>query len=138
MRPGRGVPVTLDRERHIRYPMAAVQEIEEHFDTNLMAGEGVDPEGVDDVVWLIWLGLQYGEPEPPPQPVWTRLWHRVLEALGVRDREPELTREYVARWVDLQNMDEVLDALNEAMGGAADEGEVAPAAMGKRRAEVAS
>lgn len=134
MGPDRGVPVELDRERRIRYPMAAVQRIEERFDADLIAGTGVEPEGVEDVVWLIWLGLQYGEPEDSPTPVWERAWGWLLEKLGLRRPEPELTEERVAAYVDLANMDDVLVAVNEAMGGEPEgDGEVAPPEVGKQR-----
>lgn len=129
--PGRGVEVDLDQTRRIRYPMAAVSRIEERFDSDLMAGEGVEPEGVQDVIWLIWLGLQYGEPEPDPVPVWERAWNWTLETLGLRKPAPELTEERVAEYVDLAHMDHVLDAVNEAMGGARENLRTVEAGAGK-------
>lgn len=127
--PTRGVAVELDRERRLRYPMSAIKEIQARFDINLMAGEGLQAESLDDVVWVIWLGLRH---EDPGEPAW---WEKVLAYLGLRDVEPRITPELVAEWIDLENIAEVTEAMQRAMGGGEEVLEEVPDASGEGRAE---
>jgi len=85
--PTRGVLVTLDRPRHIRYTLRALREIRTEF------GEDALTRGVsaDSVAKLLWFGL--------------------------RHEDPDLTIEQVEEMVDLENLDEVMRAVGVATSG---------------------
>ena len=55
--PTRGVPVTIDRERHFRYSLATLRKIEEELG-------GLDKiEGVGNITHVLWLGLKHEDEE---------------------------------------------------------------------------
>lgn len=55
--PTRGVPVTIDRQRHFRYSLATLRKIEEELG-------GLDKiEGVGNITHVLWLGLKHEDDE---------------------------------------------------------------------------
>lgn len=127
----RGVPIEVDRERRLRYPMKAVREVEDRFDINMVKGEEFQTENLDDFIWLIWLGLRHEDPGPPS------IADRILSALGLRELEPRITQDWVAENVDMQTMEDVGTAMMRAMGGTLEEASVR-AAQGPREGDAAS
>lgn len=111
----RGHPVELDRERRLRFNMAAVSEIQDRFGVDLVAGEDFAASELDDLVWLVWLGLKHAGERPPDVPWWTRL----MVTLGLTE-PPEIPQELVYEWVDMENLIDVSNALNVAMGAQVD------------------
>lgn len=105
----RGVPIELDRERHLRYPMSAVRKIEERFEISFMDGEEIQNVKIDDAMWLIMLGLEHEQPDPP------RWWERALAALGLREVEEPLTQERLEDIVDVAQMEEIVTILGQAL-----------------------
>lgn len=91
--PTRGVPVELDRTRHLRYSLGTVRKIMEEFEVD-------DPEKIPlDVTNLgkfLWYGLKH--------------------------EDPDLTVEDVEEMVDMQNIVPLHEAVGEAMGGDREEG----------------
>lgn len=55
--PTRGVPVELDRTRHLRYSMATLAELEEKF------GDLKNVSGIRNVIHLLWAGLRHEDPD---------------------------------------------------------------------------
>lgn len=109
----RGAVVHLDRERRLRYSMAAVEELQERYDVDLIAGEEIRFTDTSEVCWVVCLGLQHaGEEAPLPE----SRWERLLIRLGLRDR-PQITPEMVKDWVDMENVVEVTQALGAALSG---------------------
>lgn len=106
--------VEMDRTRRLRYNIAAIEAIEARYDVNIMNGDPLKFSSLDDIVWLAWLGLYHAGETPDVKPTW---WQRLLAHFGLYE-PPELTRDHVAEWIDMQNMGAVSDAINEAMGGA--------------------
>lgn len=106
----RGAPVELDRERRVRYTLRAVAEIQEKFDVDIVSGERLPFNRIEDIAWLVWIGLR--EAGERPDSPW---WRRLLVAIGVLD-PPELPLDEVAGWIDMQNITDVATALQEAMG----------------------
>lgn len=109
----RGVPVQLDRERRLRYPMAAIAAIEDKYEIDVLAGGGLPTATLEDIIWFIWLGLTHAGETLEPD-TW---WDRVLFLLGLAE-ERELQPSDVAEWIDMQNLPHVTEALDAAMGGA--------------------
>lgn len=108
----RGAKIHLDRERRIRYTLAAMEEIQDKYDVDLVAGDPFDFGSLEDVAWLVCLGLRHaGETYDADLP-W---WERLLVHFGIREA-PEITEAWVKGQVDLQNVYEVTDALSQATG----------------------
>lgn len=107
----KGRTIQLDRERRIRFTLGAVEEIQDRFDIDIVAGDPFKFDAVQDIVWLTWVGLKHAGETPDV----TSPWQRLLITLGVKE-EPELTPEDVAEWIDMQNLVDVSRALNDAMG----------------------
>lgn len=107
----RGRKILLDRERRIRFTLGAVEEIQDRFDIDIIAGDPFSFNEIEDITWLTWVGLKHAG-EKPDVDSW---WDRLLITLGIRP-EPELTVADVAEWIDMQNLVEVSRAINEAMG----------------------
>ncbi|MFP3947151.1 MAG: hypothetical protein ACLFWG_00340 [Longimicrobiales bacterium] len=127
----RGVPIEMDRERRLRYPMSAVREVEDRFEINMVKGEEFQTENLDDFIWLIWLGLRHEDPGPPS------LWRRLLARLGIgQDPEPRITQEWVAENVDMQTMEAVGTAMMRAMGGTLEEASVRAAQSPREKDEA--
>ena len=84
--PTRGVPIQLDRTRHLRYPLRVMKQIREEFGKEALA-DGVITE---HLAKLIWYGLQH--------------------------EDSEITLVQVEDLVDGQNLGEVSDAMVEAFG----------------------
>jgi hypothetical protein len=84
--PTRGVPVKLDRERHLRYSMATLRKMREVFKPGELEGGVTD----DKIVRVLWFGL--------------------------RDDDPELTEAQIEDMVDMENLDPLMEALNKALG----------------------
>lgn len=49
--PTKGIPVDLDKERHLRYSLGAMKDIEDKF------GSLDQVSGVGDTIYVIWRGL---------------------------------------------------------------------------------
>jgi hypothetical protein len=84
--PTRGVPILLDRERHIRFSMGTVRKLREELGENALE-EGV---AVDMLPRLMWYGLKH--------------------------EDPELTVEQVEELVDLENLLDVMNVISQATG----------------------
>lgn len=106
------VTIELDRPRKVRYTLDALRKIEERYDVDIMAGDALTFGGVDDIVWLAWLGLYHAGETPDYESTW---WERLKGHFGLWE-PPALTEEHVAGWLDMQNLPAFTDALNHAMG----------------------
>jgi hypothetical protein len=84
--PTRGVPVGLDRVRHLRYSLATLEDIRAEFGDGALTGE-LTGHKLARVLWY-----------------------------GLRDEDPSLTPESVAALVDLEHLTEVTAALVQALG----------------------
>jgi hypothetical protein len=84
--PTRGVPVMLDKERHFRFSLKTLEDIQTEM------GAGALSEGVSGhkLARVLWYGLKW--------------------------EDSELTTEQVADMVDLENMESILTAMRRAMG----------------------
>ena len=109
----KGRKIELDRERRIRFTLAAVEEIQDRFDVDIIAGDPMKFEAVEDITFITWVGLKHAG-ETPDVTSW---WDRLLITLGIK-QEPELALEDVAGWLDMENLVDVSRAINEAMGSA--------------------
>lgn len=85
--PTRGVPVMLDRERLLRYPLWVLAQIRDEF------GEDALTKGFegDQVAKLLIYGLKH--------------------------EDETVTIEDINDWVDLENLTDVMEAVVKAMGG---------------------
>jgi hypothetical protein len=87
-----GVPIELDRVRHLRYDFNALSILEERTDFSFLGGEGQwIPKSISEITFFVWAGL---------------IWD-----------DPELTEEQVGHMLDTSNITEVLEAVNKAIGG---------------------
>lgn len=110
----RGVPIELDRERRLRYTLGAMRDIEERLGVDIMAGDPINFAQLEDVVWLVWLGLYHaGETMDEADLPW---YQRILVFLGVVD-QPPIKLDQVEEWIDMQNLLTVTEALDIAFGG---------------------
>lgn len=89
--PTRGIPVVLGdgRERHLRYSLASLQEIDKTLGPQMSTGT---VKG-DHIATLLWFGLRW--------------------------EDPELTPEQVGDLVDLENLETVVEAMGKALGNKA-------------------
>lgn len=85
--PTRGVPVQLDRERHLRFTLRTIREIRTEFGMDALT-EGVSMEAIAKLLWY-----------------------------GLKHEDPDLTVEAVEELVDMQNLTELIQAVTAATGG---------------------
>lgn len=100
MPPATGVKVTLDKERTLRYPMRALEHIEQETGKKLFTKGADNPfssMGVSDLVTVIHAGLVH--------------------------EDADVSRDVVLDHVDLQNMEEVTGLVFQAMGFEQDGGD---------------
>ena len=96
--PTRGVPVMLDKKRHLRFSLKTMRELREKFGENALE-TGLDQ---DAIATLLWYGLRHEDPELTPELVedmvdleqLTEVMQAVFKATGTRGRL-ELTRDTV-------------------------------------------
>lgn len=87
--PTRGVPIQLDRERHLRYSLKTLREMQEALGASTFA-TGLDQTAIGRVLWY-----------------------------GLRHEDPDLTVEAVEELVDLESLEDVMAAIVRATGGRA-------------------
>jgi hypothetical protein len=56
--PTRGIPITLDKERRLRYTLKTMREIETKREN-----KEITLTGVKDMAHLLWLGLRHEDPD---------------------------------------------------------------------------
>lgn len=88
--PTRGIPITLDRVRYLRYTLKTLRLIREEFGEKAF-GDGVSGDSLAKVLWL-----------------------------GFVADDPTLTIDRVEDLIDLERLDEVLAAVKQAMGNKAE------------------
>lgn len=108
----RGPRVQLDRQRRLRFTMAAVEEIQRRFDVNIIAGEMFQATRTEDLTFLVWVGLKHAGETPDWNPSW---WEKILATFGVVE-PPELTQDVVAEWLDMRNLPDISKAILDALG----------------------
>lgn len=84
--PTRGVPIELDRTRHLRYSLATTRKMREKFG-DTFEKEGIGDEAIAEVLWF-----------------------------GLKHEDDEITIEAIEEMVDLQNLATVMSCVMEAMG----------------------
>jgi hypothetical protein len=106
--PTRGVLLHLDKERRLRFSLKTMRELREEFGENTLA-TGLSQDSIAKF-----------------------LWH------GLKHEDPELTIEQVEEIVDLEQLDEILDAVATATGkrGRLEEVKTAVAAVSDQPAPV--
>lgn len=87
--PSRGVPVKLDKERHLRYSLGTMEAIRAEFGEGALSGELTGTK----LARVLWHGLKW--------------------------EDASLTPEQVAEMVDLESLSEVVAALTKAVGSKA-------------------
>lgn len=112
--PTRGTVVELDRERRIRFTLAAIEEIDERFGVDVVAGDALSFGDVDEIAWLVALGLRHAgeQPDWDPSP-----WERLFVLFGLRE-PPRMDADWAKRHVDMENLVSVSRALVQAVGSA--------------------
>jgi hypothetical protein len=85
------VPIVLDKQRNLYYNFTAWEEIENKFgsiEDALVALQGKKRMGI--ISYFIWVGLIH--------------------------EDPELTQKDVSDWLDMDNLEEVMEVINRAFG----------------------
>jgi len=85
--PTRGIPVQLDRERHLRFTLRTLREIREEFGASVLAS-GFAMEAIAKLLWY-----------------------------GLKHEDPDLSVEAVEDLVDMENLTTVIEAVTAATGG---------------------
>ncbi len=84
--PTRGVPVQLDKLRHLRFSLRTMREVREEFGKDALAS-GLEGDSVAKMLWY-----------------------------GLKHEDPELTPEIIEDIVDLEQLSDVMEAVAQATG----------------------
>jgi len=87
--PTRGVPVQLDRVRHLRYTLGTVERLQKEVGEDAFA-QAATSTSYDQIAKMLWYGLAH--------------------------EDPTLTPEAVKEMVDLEHIADILEALAKATG----------------------